>query len=197
MLDGAAISALVVGGGRVAARKVTALVDAGARVHVVALTVADEIERLAQSSGRIRVTAEPYVATHLADCTLVVAATDDAELNASVARDATARGLLVNVVDAPELGTFVTPAVHRAGDVVVAVTAGRLPGAAAQVRDSIARRLDNRYAHAVRELAALRRSMIDDGNRDRWQSAAHALIGDDFCEQVESGALSTRMAEWR
>jgi siroheme synthase-like protein len=197
MLDGESISALVVGGGRVAARKAAALVHAGARVHVVALTVADEIEELARSSGRVRISAEPYLSTHLANCTLVVAATDDADLNASVARDAAVRGLLVNVAHAPDLGNFVTPAVHRVGDVVVAVTTGRLPGAAAQVRDSIARRLDDRYAQAVRDLAALRRSMIDDGNRDRWHSAAHELIGDDFCDQVESGVLSTRMAAWR
>jgi siroheme synthase-like protein len=198
MLDGDSVSALVVGGGRVAARKLSALVAAGARAHVVALEICDDIERLArESGGRVIVSAEPYTSAHLAGRTLVIAATDDSAVNASVARDAAERGLLVNVADAPDLGTFVTPAVHRAGDVVVAVMAGRLPSAAARVRDRIAGVVDDRYAGAVRELAELRRSILADGGRERWHRAADELIGADFCEQVECGAIASRVAQWR
>ena len=195
MLEGATISALVVGGGSVATRKVRALHDAGAAVHVVAPAIASALEAL--GGGRIRLTYAPFDESHLDGITLVFAATNSATLNEAVARAARARGLPVNVADAPEVGTFVTPAVHRAGDVVVAIAAGGVPAAAARIRDAIAARIDDRYGNVVGELASLRRSLIDSGSRACWQEASASLIGADFCDQVERGTLAARVREWR
>lgn len=197
VLEGSAISALIVGGGAVAARKARALLDAGASVHVVAPAVVPELDALASDRPSLRITRERYAATHIAGATLVIAATDDASLNAEIARDARETGTLVNVADAPDLGTFVTPAVHRAGDVIVAVSAGRVPAAAARIRDQVGEALDGRYASTVRELASLRRALLDAGDRAAWQRASAALVGEDFCEQVESGELAKRVAAWR
>ena len=197
VLEGSGVSALVVGGGSVALRKVTALVEAGARVHVVAPRLDRALEALAAGSAVVRVTEAAYTSDHIGDALLIIAATDDGPLNARIAADARARGRLVNVVDAPELGNCITPAVHRAGDLVVAVSAGGVPGAAVRIRDSIARLLDSRYSDAVRELATLRRTLLDEGRRDRWREAASSLVAPDFCEQVESGRFAARIAEWR
>lgn len=197
MLEGSAISALVVGGGRVASRKAAALVESGAHVHVVSPRVDPVLEELLAGGTALRLTRAAYTADHIGDALLIVAATDDASLNARIAADARARRRLVNVVDAPENGNCITPAVHRAGDLVVAVSAGGVPGAAVRIRDSIARLLDSRYADAVRELAALRRALLDEGRRDRWHEAATSLVAPDFCEQVESGRFAARIAEWR
>jgi siroheme synthase-like protein len=197
MLEGSAISALVVGGGRVATRKVRALVEAGASVHVVAPAIDGELDALAGRSHAFRTTRGAYSPDHLENVTLVVAATDDAVVNAQIATDARARGLLVNVVGAPELGNCVSPAVHRVDDIVIAVSAGRLPTAAVRIRDVIGRVVDGRYGTAVRELSTLRRSMLGGGQRERWTEASSVLTGNDFCEQVESGQLAARIAEWR
>jgi precorrin-2 dehydrogenase/sirohydrochlorin ferrochelatase len=197
VLEGSAVSAVIVGGGPVALRKATALLNAGARVHVVAPEVVPELESLADERSDLRVTVALYETSHLIGATLVIAATNDIALNAAVARDAAEKGKLVNVVNAPELGSFVTPAVHRAGDVIVAVSAGRVPAAAARIRDAIAESIDGRYGDAVRELASLRRSLIDAGQRDRWRDASAALIGDDFTERVESGEITARAGAWR
>jgi siroheme synthase-like protein len=197
MLEGSAISALVVGGGAVATRKAKSLLGAGAHVRVVAPAMSDELELLAQGEELLNVIRESFDARHLEGATLVIAATDDATLNASIARDARAHNKLVNVVDAPELGTCVTPAVYRNGDIVVAVSTGRVPNAATRIRDDITSRLDDRHANAVRELATLRRDLIAGGKRDRWHDAARALIGHDFCAQIESGTLEPRLGEWR
>jgi siroheme synthase-like protein len=197
VLEGSALTALVVGGGRVATRKVLALLEAGARVHVVAPELSTELETRAVGDDRLRVTRARYNTTHLTGNTLVIAATGNEATNASIAEDARSRGKLVNVVDAPERGNCVTPAVHRSGDIVVSVTTGRVPGAAARIRDAIARTLDGRYAAAVRDLAVLRRTYLERGERVRWSEAASALVGADFCEQVESGAFAARIAEWR
>lgn len=197
MLEGSAISALVVGGGRVATRKVRALIAAGASVHVIALVVNIELEALAVTNDAVRITHAAYAAEHMTDAMFVIAATDDARVNAQIAGDARARGLLVNVVSAPELGNAVTPAIHRSGDVTIAVTAGGVPTAATRIRDALARVIDDRYANAVRSLATLRQSLLERGERDRWAEATAALVGPDFCEQIESGCFASRIAEWR
>jgi siroheme synthase-like protein len=194
MLDGASVSALVVGGGRVATRKVGALLDAGASVRVVALDFSAELERFA---GALTLVRAPYSSEQLGDALLVVAATNDARVNARIAADARATGRLVNVAGAPKLGNCVPPAVHRSGDVVIAVSTGGVPAAAARIRDAIANSFGEPYAAAVGELAGLRRALLDNGRRDRWRDASRALIGADFCEQVESGQLTARIAEWR
>jgi siroheme synthase-like protein len=197
MLDGTALSAVIIGGGSVAARKATALVAAGARVHIVAPRMSADIDSLAATSAAVRLTRERYSSSHIGDAVLVIAATDDQAANSLVAADARALGRLVNVVNAPDEGTCITPAVHRAGDVVVAVTAGGVPNAAARIRDAIARTVDDRYAEAIRELSALRRILLDGGQRDQWSTVGAALLGDDFCASVESGRFAERMAEWR
>jgi siroheme synthase-like protein len=194
MLDGASVSALVVGGGRVATRKVGALLDAGATVRVVSLDFSPELERL---GGALTLVRGPYSSEHLGDALLVVAATNDGRVNARIAADARATGRLVNVADAPELGNCATPAVHRSGELVVAVSAGGVPSAAARIRDAIAVSVGESYGAAVGELALLRRMLFASGRRDRWGEASRALIGADFCEQVESGRFPARVAEWR
>ena len=198
VLEGSKIAAVVIGGGAVALRKVAALLDSGASVHVVAPEVTPELSDLAHDRSRLlRITRAVYTPTYLSGATLVVAATSDGAVNAQVAADALERGTLVNVVDAPERGNFVTPAIHRSGEVLVAVTAGRAPKAAVRIRDAIAQTIDARYADAVRELAALRRSLLDEGNRDRWAEASSVLVGERFCDEVESGDFATKVAAWR
>jgi len=128
---------------------------------------------------------------------LIIAATSDATLNAEVARDGRARGRLVNVVDVPDLGNCVTPAVLRSCELVVAVNAAGVPTASKRIRDEIGKRFDARYAAAIDALSSLRRRLIDSGDRARWGEASAELIGEHFCDQVEKGRLTKRVAEWR
>jgi precorrin-2 dehydrogenase/sirohydrochlorin ferrochelatase len=197
MLEGTAIRALIVGGGPVAARKAQSLADAQARVRVVATSVCAELTALAKTVASVSVSEKLYDPADIGDATLVFAATDDSALNDAVAAAARARGLLVNVADAPEHGTFVTPAVHRSGDIVIAVATGGVPTASRRIRDAIARVVDGRYASAVASLAALRQALLASGHRDRWREAAGALTGPDFSEQVESGRFAEQVVQWR
>jgi precorrin-2 dehydrogenase / sirohydrochlorin ferrochelatase len=195
MLHGEAIVAVVVGGGTVATRKALGLLEAGATVRVVAPQPGDAI-RGAVDEPRLRLEARAFVPDDLDGATLVVAATDDAAVNAEVARLARARGLLVNVADRPDAGTFSTAAVHRAGRLVVAVGAGGVPTAAARVRDLIAGRLDARYADAIERLAAVRTRLLGSGDADGWRRAAADLTGPDFAVAVESGTFAERVRRW-
>ena len=197
VLDGRSVSALVVGGGDVALRKVRGLLDAGAHVRVVARQISPELRALASEYAALTLVEGDYSTEQMEDALVIVAATSDPETNARAARDAPAHVRLVTVADAPELGNYTTPAVHRRGDLLVTVTAGGVPGAAARVRDAIAQRIDARYGSAVRALATLRRHLLANGKRERWSAAAGVLIGEDFCASVESGVFEERIERWR
>ena len=199
MFDGSSIFALVVGGGSVALRRAQSLADAGARVRVVAPSIDPRLEDLARTNDRVQLTRAEYATGQLAGVNFVVAATNQPDVNASVAADARARRVAVNVVDAPELGTCTIPAVHRteSGELVVAISAGGVPSAAMRIRDEVARIIDERHGRAVAALVELRRSMLDRGERGRWREASEQLVGPDFLADVDSGRFSERLGEWR
>jgi precorrin-2 dehydrogenase/sirohydrochlorin ferrochelatase len=153
MLDLAGVPVLVVGGGTIAARKVAGLLDAGAKVTVVAPMVLAE---LAAAVAEVRERA--YESSDIDGHQLVMTATDVPEVNAAVARDARAAGLWVNSADDPENCTFILPAVTRRGPVVVAVgTDGSSPALARHLRDRIAAEiLTPAVEEAAHELARQR-----------------------------------------
>jgi siroheme synthase-like protein len=197
VLEGSAIAALVVGGGRVAERKVRALLAAGAAVCVVAPTISESLREIALHADRCALEERDYRSEDTAGATLVFAATDRREVNARIAEDARRAGILVNVADDGASGDFVTPAHHASGGLLISVTTGGVPGAAARIRDAVADRFDERYAEALARLAELRASLLESGDRDVWQRAAAALLDADFCARVESGALAEELTAWR
>jgi siroheme synthase-like protein len=195
MLEGARFSALVVGGGSVATRKVRSLLDGGIRVEVVAPEIADELRALA--GDRLAIHQRAFDPADIRAGTIVIAATDDAELNGRIGARAIASGCLVNVVDDPRGGNFISASVHRSGDLTVAVSTGRTPAAAAAIRATLASRFDARYTGALGALRNLRERLLRGGKREDWKRASAELIGDDFCAEVEHGTIERRIAEWR
>lgn len=194
-LHGERITAVVIGGGAVGARKARALVDAGVSVRVISPVVtADlaEAERLRQ----VTIIRDSYRAEHLDRATVVIAATDSREVNAQIAVDAHARGKLVNITDHPDEGNFHTMALHRSGEITIGVSSGGVPSAAARIRDAIAERFDARYGRAVSALRGLR-TRLSGTNADEWKTAVPKLIGEDFCTSVEDGSFANRMDSWR
>jgi siroheme synthase-like protein len=196
LVDGTGLRVLIVGGGPVAARKLGAFRQVGARVRVVALEATDEVRRLAES-GEVEWLARGYQPSDLGDAQLVIAATDDRAVNAKVAADARAVYRLVNVADAPDDGTFTMMAVHRRGSLVVGVSAGGVPGAAARIRDAIAQRFDGRYARALERLAGVRRAWLGRGEGARWRELARGVVDGEFCRTVEEDALDEKVTSWR
>ena len=127
---------VVIGGGRVATRKVKTLVSAGARVRVVAPKVAPAIARL---SG-VEVVRARYSAAHLRGAEIVFATTNDPAVQSAVWREARKRKLLCNSADSPERSDFIVPASFARGDLQVAVsTGGASPRIAQMLRDTLER----------------------------------------------------------
>jgi siroheme synthase-like protein len=196
LVEGSAVRALLVGGGTVASRKAAVLLAAGVQLRVVAPIITHELRAMA-ATGRVELVERRYARGDVGDAQLVVAATDDRAVNAAVLADAHAASRLVNVADAPADGSFSTMATHRAGDLVIGVTAGGVPGAAARIRDAIAARFDGRYGRALAELAALRRRLLDRGEGETWRRRAAETFNGEFCDAVETGTLADRVASWR
>jgi siroheme synthase-like protein len=196
MLHGDAIEAVIVGGGAVAARKARALLVAGARVRLVAPEIGADVRALASAHERLQLSERPYAPGDIGNAQLVIAATSDRAINRQVAEHGHAAHRLVNVADDPARGNCRTTATHRAGELVIGISAGGVPSAAVRIRDSLAARFDDRYANAVAALASLRRRLIDAGASDAWSRAAEALIDDDFCERVERGTIESEAAQW-
>ncbi|MFY1663840.1 siroheme synthase CysG [Pseudomonas sp. Pseu.R1] len=114
---------LVVGGGEIALRKSRLLADAGAILRVVAPEIGTELRELIDSSGGEQIL-RGYNEADLNGCVLIIAATDDESLNAQVSSDARARGVPVNVVDAPALCSVIFPAIVDRSPLVIAVSSG-------------------------------------------------------------------------
>jgi uroporphyrin-III C-methyltransferase/precorrin-2 dehydrogenase/sirohydrochlorin ferrochelatase len=113
----------VVGGGEVAARKVALLRQAGARVTVIAPTLGNTLSR-ARAIDEIQHRAEEFSPGLLETSALIVAATDDREVNRQVYEAAQERNTPVNVVDTPDLCTFVMPSIVDRSPVMIAISTG-------------------------------------------------------------------------
>jgi precorrin-2 dehydrogenase/sirohydrochlorin ferrochelatase len=152
---------LIVGGGEIASRKVEDLLAAKARVTLVAPEVCQTIAALAD---RIQLHRRPYEPGDIGDSFVVIAATDDEELNAAVSRDCAARNVPVNVVDRPALCTFTVPATVHRGDLTIAIaTNGRCPALASILREELEDRYGEGYGELVERFAQLRREMMAQG----------------------------------
>ena len=183
--------AVVVGGGAVAEQKVTGLLDAGARVTVVGPIVSPRLAKLA-IAGSIALASRPYRPGDLAGAFLAIAATDDRAVNRAVWAEAESRGVLLNAVDDPAHCSFIAPAIHRAGDVAIAVsTAGKSPALAVRLRERIGRLVGPEYGTLLGLLgevrAELARRVPDAPARTRlW----YRIVDSDAIEFVRRGDLA-------
>jgi siroheme synthase-like protein len=190
------VRVLVVGGGPVAERKAFAFAERGASVHVVARRATDRL-RDAATHGDLNLTLRDYGAADIADAELVIAATNERDVNARIATDARRAHRLCNVADRPDEGTFSSVAQRTTGALLVAVGANGVPAAASRVLDAIASRFDARYGTALEALRALRERLLERDERSAWESASADLLGADFCDRVEDGRLVGEARQWR
>jgi precorrin-2 dehydrogenase / sirohydrochlorin ferrochelatase len=137
---------VVVGGGDVGLEKVEGLLVCDADVTLVAPDATDQLRALADE-GSIHWIQREFEPSDLEQTFLVIAATNDTELNISVYEHAEHRAMLVNVVDVPPLCNFILPAVFRNGPVAIAVsTQGASPALAKRMKQQIASEYGEHYA---------------------------------------------------
>ena len=154
--------AVVIGGGVVAVRKAQALLDAGARLVVVAEHIDDMLTALCQGTDAELIRSK-YSKDYLAGAVLAIAATDNHQINKQIYKDCQELEILCNVVDEPELCDFFVPAVVKRGDLQVAVgTEGHYPAYAGHLRKKLEQTFTDKHGEFVTELQAIRKRIIKD-----------------------------------
>ncbi len=173
--------ALVVGGGKVAARKAAGLVAAGAQVVVVSPAFAPTFVQLVDTAA-VTLVRRSYAVSDLDGIGIVVAATDDRRVNAQVGADARSAGVLVSVVDAPHESDFIVPAVVRRGDLLIAIsTSGRSPALAGHLRRELEVLVPEDWGILVRLLGAVRaRVQRAVGDAGRRRDLLQRIVGVDL-----------------
>jgi siroheme synthase-like protein len=138
---------VVIGGGDVGLEKVEGLLACDGEVTLIAPEAEPELQRYTQE-GSIRWERRPYAgAADLEGVFIVIAATDDTDVNIAVFEDAERRAMLVNVVDVPPLCNFILPAIVRSGPLAIAIsTAGASPALAKRMKREIAQQFGEEYA---------------------------------------------------
>ncbi len=186
---------LVVGGGEVAARKIELLLRCGAMVTVVAPDLSGRVAEL-RDSGRIRHEARPFAEEDLAAQQLVFAATGDLQVNRAVSELAQARRLPVNVVDNPQLCSFIMPSIIDRDPVQVAISTG---GASPVLARLLRARLETLIPSSYGRLAQLmgrfrdeaRRRFPDMTERRRfWEQILHGPIAEMLFAGQDKAAAS-------
>jgi len=147
---------VVVGGGKVAERKIKLLLEKGALVTVISPKITLLIEKLWRET-KISYLAVTYTSSPLKDAFLVIAASNDRTVNSRVAKDANRLGILVNVVDSPAESSFILPAILSRGDLTIAVsTAGKSPALARKIKEDLALIYSEEYGDLIEMIAQAR-----------------------------------------
>jgi precorrin-2 dehydrogenase / sirohydrochlorin ferrochelatase len=163
-LDGKQV--VVVGGGKVASRKIFGLIESGARITVISPELEDELRHLVEI-GRISWLEKEFDDTVLdlfPDAVLLFGTTDRRDVNVSIQSAAVKRKMLCNIADVPDLCTFIVPAVITQGDLMISVsTGGSSPALARRIREDLEKCFGPEYAAMTRLLGELRKQILKTG----------------------------------
>jgi precorrin-2 dehydrogenase/sirohydrochlorin ferrochelatase len=189
---------LVVGGGPVAARRAAGLLEAGARVTLVAIEAGEAVHRLEVRDGQtLDVEIRPYRAGEAGRYDLVITATGRRELDRQVIAEATEAGVPVSGADGASPGTLQLPAVHRAGPLTVAVsTGGASPALARWVRDRLAAALPP-GVDVLAELLDEARTALREAGRPTGSVPWQSLLDQEVGPLVEAGRIEEARAALR
>ncbi len=147
---------VVVGGGEIGLEKVEGLLACGGEVTLVAPDAVPELQELAEE-GSIQWEQRAYEPADLEGTFIVIAATNDTDVNIGVYEDAERRAMLVNVVDVPPLCNFILPAIVRQGSMAIAIsTQGASPALAKRMKAEIAEQFGEAYAELALVLNEVR-----------------------------------------
>ncbi|KAB2954708.1 bifunctional precorrin-2 dehydrogenase/sirohydrochlorin ferrochelatase [Heliorestis acidaminivorans] len=151
---------LVVGGGKVAERKIASLLEAGAMVDVISPLITSTIQNWVDQ-GLLRYQSRGYQEGDAVGYFLVIAATDLSDINEKVVCDCSQRNILINTVDNPHLGNFYVPATFRRGDLLIAIsTGGASPAVAKRIRQDLEVQFGEEYGKFLSLMAQLREQVL-------------------------------------
>lgn len=180
---------VVVGGGKVAYRKVTSLLESGAEVYVISTELNEELKMLLRER-KIHFYEKEYSSGDLEGAFLVVAATDSKEINKKVAFEARRLKVIVNVIDDIELCDYIVPAITRVGDLTLSIsTAGKSPSLTKKIKDELTERYGREYGELLNILGNIRGRVRDEvANPQRRKLLWKNIIDSKVLELIKEGA---------
>ena len=186
---------IIVGGGKVAYRKVCSLKEAGAEVVVVSPKTCPEI---ANEEG-LTLVKKDYDESILDGALLVIAATDNDAVNKKAALDARKRNIIVNVVDRPELCSFIVPSTINRGDLCISIsTGGASPAVAKSVREELEVVFGSEYEEYLNLLTKMRSiAMSDIKDSAKRRKVLQRLAEKDILEIVKNKGVTEAEARIR
>ena len=144
-VDSKRINAIIIGGGDVAARKLELLLKASSNITIMSAQINARILHLIEHY-QLNWLKHNYQTGFLTDKTLVIAATDDRQVNKAIAEEALQLSILVNVVDQPELCTYITPAIIDRSPMIIAISSsGSAPVLVRMLREQVDKLLPDAY----------------------------------------------------
>mgnify|MGYP002700274663 FL=1 len=181
-LDAKKISAMVIGGGEVATRKIELLLKSTTNITVMSKSVCASVERLI-NLHQLTWLQHNYQAGHFTDINLVIAATDNMPVNKAIYQEATPLNILTNVVDQPELCTYITPAIIDRSPMIIALSSsGSSPILIRMLREQIEKTLPQAYgkladfSHKFRDHVKVRVKGLRN-RRSFWENTLRGPIG--------------------
>jgi precorrin-2 dehydrogenase/sirohydrochlorin ferrochelatase len=178
---------VVIGGGRVAERKVSGLLSCAAQVLVISPELTDRLLRQ-YNEGAIDWLDREYRQGDLKQAFLVIAATNDEETQKQVYDEAAAHNLLLNVADVPHRCNFILPATARQGDLMISIsTAGKSPALARKLRMELEKRYGVEYRILVDILGVIRPQILASGlPQSENEQIFKQLLHDDMADWIRS-----------
>jgi precorrin-2 dehydrogenase/sirohydrochlorin ferrochelatase len=179
---------VVVGGGEVARRKVETLLAAGAKVCLISPEITPGIGELVKA-GKVTHVSREYRTGDLEGAFLVIGATDIEDINREVAEDAEKTGILINIVDVPQLCNFIVPSKVERGDLVISIsTGGKSPALAKKIRKQLEGLYGNEYAEYVELLGKCREQILQQiPDIKKRRRIFQALVDSDLIELIKEG----------
>jgi precorrin-2 dehydrogenase/sirohydrochlorin ferrochelatase len=183
--------ALVVGGGKVAQRKVETLLRYGASIHIISKVLTDKLKQLIDIR-EVRFLGEEMRDDFLDEAFIVVAATDDKKLNSKVSESARKRGLLVNAVDQPADCNFIVPSIVKKGDLSIAIsTSGKSPALAKKIRKELDGQFGNEYEIFLNLMGGLRKEILGMGfSQEENSRIFHEIVNGGIIEAIARNDLA-------
>ncbi|HLW18621.1 MAG TPA: bifunctional precorrin-2 dehydrogenase/sirohydrochlorin ferrochelatase [Actinomycetota bacterium] len=192
MLDGRL--GVVIGGGAVGERKVRTLLEAGAKVKVITPEATPRLKKLA-AADTIELIERPYQRGDLKGAAVVIASTDERDVNQAIYEEALDEGVPVNVVDDPPHCTFIAPSIVRRGDLMIAIsTGGTNPAIAVRIRERLEKEFGPEYEAYLDLIKRLKAEVDQAPTQQERADAWYRVVDSNVLDLVRAGKIDKAFA---
>lgn len=190
-LDVTGRNVTVIGGGKVAERKVRTLISSGADVTVVSPDLTQGLKGLL-TVGKIRHIRRRYHKGDLDNMVMALIATDDRATNEEIASSIKETNILINIADMPDKSSFILPSIVERGDLIISVsTSGKSPALAKQTRKELERIFGKEYELFIKILGMVRRRLLENVRSEKKRrSIFQKLVKSDVLMFLKEGRRS-------